>query len=427
MKLNYRQTFFIGLAFMSICAFWQLYDNIIPKILSDTFHLGETKTGAIMAIDNVLALFMLPMFGSFSDRIHTKLGKRTPFIIVGTILSVIFMTLIPIADKNTNFFLFFISLGALLIAMGSYRTPAVALMPDVTPKPLRSKANSIINLMGTLGAIFTLIMMRILIAKVSRPDYSIVFFTVSALMVFAVILLVITVRENNLVKKTKELDVDSIEMNKEETKLENDSLPPEVKRSLIFILASIFLWFTAYNAVTTAFSRYATKVWGLQGGGFADALLVATGAAMVSYIPIGFISSKIGRKKTVISGIILMSISYFMGLFLIHYSPVIFVVFAFTGIGWAAINVNSYPMVVDMSHGSNIGKYTGLYYVFSMTAQIITPILSGALLENVSYRTLFPYSLIFSVLSLCTMIFVKHGDSKPVKKTNALENFDIDD
>lgn len=427
MKLNYRQTFFIGLAFMSICAFWQLYDNIIPKILSDTFHLGETKTGAIMAIDNVLALFMLPMFGSFSDRIHTKLGKRTPFIIVGTILSVIFMTLIPIADKNTNFFLFFISLGALLIAMGSYRTPAVALMPDVTPKPLRSKANSIINLMGTLGAIFTLIMMRILIAKVSRPDYSIVFFTVSALMVFAVILLVITVRENNLVKKTKELDVDSIEMNKEETKLENASLPPEVKRSLIFILASIFLWFTAYNAVTTAFSRYATKVWGLQGGGFADALLVATGAAMVSYIPIGFISSKIGRKKTVISGIILMSISYFMGLFLIHYSPVIFVVFAFTGIGWAAINVNSYPMVVDMSHGSNIGKYTGLYYVFSMTAQIITPILSGALLENVSYRTLFPYSLIFSVLSLCTMIFVKHGDSKPVKKTNALENFDIDD
>lgn len=427
MKLNYRQTFFIGLAFMSICAFWQLYDNIIPKILSDTFHLGETKTGAIMAIDNVLALFMLPMFGSFSDRIHTKLGKRTPFIIVGTILSVIFMTLIPIADKNTNFFLFFISLGALLIAMGSYRTPAVALMPDVTPKPLRSKANSIINLMGTLGAIFTLIMMRILIAKVSRPDYSIVFFTVSALMVFAVILLVITVHENNLVKKTKELDVDSIEMNKEETKLENDSLPPEVKRSLIFILASIFLWFTAYNAVTTAFSRYATKVWGLQGGGFADALLVATGAAMVSYIPIGFISSKIGRKKTVISGIILMSISYFMGLFLIHYSPVIFVVFAFTGIGWAAINVNSYPMVVDMSHGSNIGKYTGLYYVFSMTAQIITPILSGALLENVSYRTLFPYSLIFSILSLCTMIFVKHGDSKPVKKTNALENFDIDD
>jgi maltose/moltooligosaccharide transporter len=427
MKLNYKQTFFVGLAFLSICAFWQLYDNIIPRILSDTFGLGETNTGVIMAIDNILALFMLPMFGALSDRIHTRIGKRTPFIVVGTFFAVIFMTLIPKADKETNFLLFFISLGALLIAMGCYRTPAVALMPDITPKPLRSKANSIINLMGTLGAIFTLVMMRVLIPKVERPDYSIVFFSVSVLMVIAVILLVITIRENTLVKKIAESDVDTINTIESETETQDTVMPKEVKRSLMFILASIFLWFTAYNAVTTAFSRYADKVWGLQGGSFADALLVATGAAMVSYIPIGFISSKIGRKKTIISGIILMSLSYFMGLFLIHYSPVIFVVFAFTGIGWAAINVNSYPMVVDMSRGSNIGKYTGLYYIFSMTAQIITPILSGALLENVSYRTLFPYALLFSILSLCTMLFVKHGDSKPAKKASSLENFDIED
>jgi MFS family permease len=201
----------------------------------------------------------------------------------------------------------------------------------------------------------------------------------------------------------------------------------DVKRSLGFLLASIFLWFTAYNAVTTAFSRYAIKVWDLQGGGFANALMVATGAAILSYIPIGIISSNIGRKKTIITGIIIMSISYFFGFFFKTYSPLINVVFAFTGIGWAAINVNSYPMVVEMSRGSDIGKYTGLYYTFSMAAQIFTPILSGFLLENISYKTLFPYSVVFSVLSLCTMLMVKHGDSKPQKKKSTLEHFDVED
>lgn len=204
-------------------------------------------------------------------------------------------------------------------------------------------------------------------------------------------------------------------------------MPPDVRRSLNFILASIFLWFTAYNAVTTAFSRYASRVWGLQGGSFANALMVAMGAAIISFIPIGIISSHIGRKKTIMAGIILMSLSYLAGFMFIEYSPLINVVFAFTGIGWAAINVNSYPMVVEMSKSGDVGKYTGLYYTFSMSAQIMTPILSGFLLENVSYRTLFPYSVVFSIFSLITMLQVKHGDSRPPKKKSALEHYDVDD
>lgn len=187
------------------------------------------------------------------------------------------------------------------------------------------------------------------------------------------------------------------------------------------------MWFAAYNAITTAFSRYAVQVWGLKGGSFANALMVATGVAIVSYIPIGIISSKFGRKKTIIGGIILMSISYFAGFLFTEYSRWINMVFAFTGIGWAAINVNSYPMVVEMSHSCDVGKYTGYYYTFSMAAQIVTPILSGYLLENVSYRTLFPYSVLFSLLSLCTMIFVRHGDSKPLKNASKLEVFNIED
>lgn len=423
-RLNYVRTFFIGFAFLSICAFWQLYDNIVPLILSNTFGIGETLTGGIMALDNILALFLLPLFGAFSDRVNTKLGKRTPFIIVGTFFAVIFMMLIPLANKMHNFLMFFISLGVVLMAMGSYRSPAVALMPDVTPKPLRSKANAVINLMGTLGAIYTLIMIKMTIPKVDTPDYTLVFLSIAILMVIAIIILVSKIRENALAKEMAEINEDD---ELEATTSANEgsrTLPHEVKKSLIFILASIFLWFTAYNAVITAFSRYAIKVWNLKGGDFADALIVATGAATISYIPIGFISSKFGRKKTILGGIILMTISYICGSLFITYSPLINIVFAVTGIGWAAINVNSYPMVVEMVSGSDVGKYTGLYYIFSMLAQTLTPIMSGALLENISYRTLFPYAVIFSVLSFCTMLFVKHGDSKPIRKQNIIEDYD---
>lgn len=427
MKLNYKRTFFIGMAFMSIAAFWQLYDNIIPLILQNNFGLGETLTGGIMAVDNILALFLLPLFGALSDRVNTKHGKRTPFIVGGTILAVLLMMILPYAAKTTNFPLFFISLGLVLIAMGTYRSPAVALMPDLTPKVHRSSANAVINLMGAVGGITTLLFIRLLVAKGSLPDYTIVFLAVAIFMVVAIIILVTMIKERKLLDKIAD-SPDYKDDRIEETQQEDvGDMPKDVKRSLYFILASIFLWFTAYNAVTTAFSRYATRVWGMEGGSFAGALMVATGAAIISYIPIGYISSKIGRKKTIMIGIVTMTTSYFFGYFFLEPSPMINVVFAFTGFGWAAINVNSYPMVVEMSKRGDIGKYTGLYYTFSMAAQVFTPIFSGFLLENISYRTLFPYAVVFSLLSLSTMLFVKHGDSRPPKKKSALENFDVED
>lgn len=427
MKLSYKRTILIGLAFFSICAFWQLYESVIPMILSKTFGLKETVTGGIMALDNVLALFLLPLFGTFSDRVHTKFGKRIPFIVVGSTFSVIFMLLIPVADNSKNIILLFVALGVVLLAMGSYRSPAVALMPDVTPKPLRSKANAIINLMGTLGAVYSLVLIKKLVSKTGKPDYTILFICVAALMVAAVVILILTIHENALAKENQVVN-QHFTQDSEEAEADHGKavMAPEIKKSLMFILTSIFLWFTAYNAVTTAFSRYAVTVWGFQGGDYATALLVPTIAATLSYIPIGFISSHLGRKKTIIIGIILITLSYFGAFLFKTYSPLIYVVLIFTGIGWASINVNSYPMVVEMSRGSDVGKYTGLYYTFSMAAQTVTPILSGFLLENISYRTLFPYAVTFSLLSLCTMLFVKHGDSKPPKKTS-LEHFDVDD
>lgn len=436
MKLNYKRTFLIGLAFLSISAFWQMYDNIIPLILQGTFHLGETVTGVIMAADNVLALFLLPIFGSISDKVDTQAGKRMPFIAGGTILAVIFLMLLPIADRTVNLVLFVAALFALLISMGLYRSPAVALMPDLTPNKLRSKGNAIINLMGAVGGVYTLIMIKLLVGKGERPDYMPLFVSVAALMILSVGILIITINEKK-VKAKVEAEVrayeesagviveteDSVEAESEQ----KVSMPREVKRSMIFLLASIFLWFTAYNAVTTAFSRYTKVVWKLEGGGFADCLMVATVAAIISYIPIGNISSKIGRKKTIMSGIVLMSVCYFAAIFVNTYHPLINVAFAVIGIGWAAINVNSYPMIVEMSKGCDIGKFTGTYYTFSMTAQIFTPILSGFLLENVSYRTLFPYAFLFSVLAFITMLQVHHGDARPDKKKSMLEHFDVDD
>lgn len=451
MKLNYKRTVLIGLAFLSICAFWQMYDSIIPLILQNTFGIGETLTGVIMAADNVLAIFLLPLFGALSDKTDTRFGRRMPFIVTGTVLAVIFLMLLPIADRQVNIVLFIVSLFALLVSMGLYRSPAVALMPDLTPNKLRSKGNAIINLMGAVGGVYTLIMIKLLVGKGDRPDYMPLFVSVAALMVISVGILVITISEKKIEAKVAAeikayedstgLKVETEDTIEEEQLLEAEKnssdenkgktvkmqMPPEVKRSMAFLLTSIFLWFTAYNAVTTAFSRYTKVVWHLEGGGFADCLMVATVAAILSYVPIGNLAGRIGRKKTILVGIVLMSICYFAAIFVGQYHGLVNVAFAVIGIGWAAINVNSYPMIVEMSKGSDIGKFTGTYYTFSMAAQILTPILSGFLLENVSYRTLFPYAFVFSVLAFITMTQVRHGDARPDKKKSLLENFDVDD
>ena len=424
MKLNYKRTFFVGMAFLSISAFWQMYDNIIPLILQNTFHLNETIIGAIMAMDNVLAVFLLPLIGTLSDKVDTKMGKRTPFIVGGTFAAAICMMLLPLADHYKMLGLFIVALALTLIAMAMYRSPAVALMPDLTPKPLRSSANAVINLMGAVGAIYALILIRLLVKKEEHPSYLPVFLGVVGIMVLAVIILVATINEKKIAAKIAE---EYPEEAKEEKEKEEHGLPAPVKRSLVLILVSIFLWFTAYNAVTTAFSRYAVTVWGMEGGGFASCLMVAMVAAIISYIPIGIISSKIGRKKSILIGLVMMFISYTSVFFYPTYNVTANIFFAIIGIGWAAISVNSLPMVVEMSKGSDIGKYTGLYYTFSMTAQIFTPIVSGALLQYVSYSTLFPYAMFFTACAFVTMTMVKHGDSKPMKKENVLENFDVDD
>ena len=427
MKLNTRRTILVGLAFLSISAFWQLYDSLIPLILKNTFQVSDTISGGIMAIDNVLAVFMLPLFGSLSDRVHTRIGRRMPFILCGTAAAVIAMLFLPFADNIGSLALFVTALFVTLIAMGSYRSPAVSLMPDVTPKPLRSKANAIINLMGAVGGVISLILISALVPKEGKPDYFPIFLIVAAVMVFSVLLLLWKIRENPLRTEREKIDAGLSETEEADEAPAKTTLDPAVRRSLVLILISVACWFMSYNAVTTAFSRYAQIYWGIQGGGFANCLLIATAAAILSYIPVGSIASRVGRKKTILGGVVLLASMFAIGAAVKEYHIWINGLFALVGVAWAAINVNSYPMVVEMSKGSDIGKFTGFYYTFSMAAQIVTPILSGFLLEHVGYFILFPYAAFFVVIAFFTMLFVRHGDSRPLPKKSRLEAFDVDD
>ncbi|MCR4894291.1 MAG: MFS transporter [Eubacteriales bacterium] len=426
LKLNTKRTILVGFAFLSICAFWQLYDSVIPLILKNTFHIGDTVSGAIMAVDNVLALFMLPLFGSLSDRTSTKFGKRMPYILCGTAAAVVFMNLLAIADTKVNLIMFMIFLGLTLISMATYRSPAVALMSDVTHKQLRSKANAIINLMGTVGAIFSLVLIRVAMPSSGKVNYSVFFGAVSALMVTAVAILFFTIKENKLVAEREELEKRFPTRDDVEQEAGNAQLSKEIRKSLIGILLCIFFFFMAYNAVTTAFSKYVQSYLGLEGGNFAGIMMIATVVATIAYVPIGMLTAKIGRKKAVMGGILLMMGSFAAAAFFKTYSDAFKIILSLMGIGYASIIVNTLPMVVEMSKGSDIGKYTGIYYTFSMSAQILTPVLSGALLEYVGYFTLFPYAVVCLVISFIAMIGVRHGDSTVVEK-QGLEIFDVDD
>ncbi len=416
MKLNTKQTFFIGLAFMSICAFWQLYDQIIPLMLDHTFHLNATLIGIIMSFDNILALFMLPFFGSLSDKIDTRLGKRMPFILTGTFTAAVFLILIPIAANMKSIALFIIALALTLIAMQSYRSPAVALMPDLTPKPLLSKANAIINLMGAIGGMLALILISLFVPE-GVENYLPLFISLAAIMLVSAALLFITVKEK---KQT-------IESSRDEPLIQSHKqLPKDVKRSLSFLLFSIAFWFMGYNAVTTAFSRYAAAVWDKGADSSATLMLIATAAATIAYLPIGQLSARFGRKKMIQFGIILLSFSFLVGGWFTSLSPLAYLIFACVGIAWASINVNSYPMVVAMASEGDTGKYTGIYYTFSMSAQIITPILSGLFIDLTGYGSLFPYAFICTLLAFITFTQVAHGDEKcaGAKGIEAFEEMD---
>jgi len=364
-----------------------------------------------------------------------------PFILVGTALSVVLMLGLPLIDNSYaaapapwKLTVFIILLGLLLISMGTYRSPAVALMPDVTPKALRSKGNAVINLMGAAGGILYLLVSGVLYSKnrignAEHVDYFLLYAVVAAIMVVSIIVLFATINENKLTAEVRALS--EPEEDVAQPVAPRAKLPRAVRKSLIFVLLSVALWYVGYNGITTWFTVFAEKSWGMALGDASMCLTIAMAGAIVSYIPIGFLSSRIGRKKTILIGCAILAscfaAAFVYTLFANTFSPVLYVLFVLIGFAWAAINVNSLPMVVEMCHLSDVGKFTGYYYTFSMAAQIITPIAAGALIENISYNILFLYSALFVAASFVTMLFVKHGDTVTAQKASLLENFDIED
>ena len=423
MKLNYKRTILVGFAFFLICAFWQAYDTIIPLILTRKFDMNQTYSGIIMALDNVFAVFLLPVFGKLSDKLSTRFGRRTPFIVIGTLIAAVAFSFI---GKINVLWLFIVVLLVTLLAMSVFRSPAVALMPDVTVKPLRSKANAIINLMGTAGGMLILVLAKVFnTSEEGKTEFTAYLVTTCVVMVIALIIFLLTVKEPQwaaeMEEDTKKYGCD------EETKLreQDGNLSKSQIISLIFILSSVALWYMGYNAVTSKYSLYATDILKVD---YSLTLLIANAAAIVSYIPVGIIASKIGRKKTIIAGVIMLAAAFCGAAFIKAGTSVIVmdVLFALAGIGWATINVNSFPMVVELAKSGDVGKYTGYYYTASMAAQIVTPVFSGFLMDELGMEVLFIYATVFVVLSGVTMLVVKHGDAKPEAK-KGLEALDVGD
>ena len=466
MKLNYKRVLLVGMAFFLISAFWQAYDAIVPLILTNHFGLPQTISGAVMSIDNVLAVFMLPIFGALSDKVNTRFGKRTPFIFIGSIVAMVsFVALtfidnyqiarvvaagIPEMAQGTDaeieairkltveltvanplpFIGFIATLLVVLVAMATFRSPAVALMPDVTLKPLRSKANAIINLTGTAGGILVLVLgMVFATSKNHYMQYTGYVVAVVSIMLTGLVVFLLTVKEK---KWADEMEEDSRRLGLEDTPAEVDASVQKRKlskgemKSLLLILASVALWFIGYNSITSKYSVYATNILGFD---FNFTLIIAQAAAIVSYIPVGIVASKIGRRKTILSGIIILASAFFIGNFITPTTPelIMYPVFILAGIGWATINVNSFPMVVELARGGDVGKYTGYYYTASMSAQIVAPILSGFLYDLIGMRyVFFAFGTAFVLFSFVTMFFVKHGDAKVVEKKDLLEQLDVD-
>ena len=464
MKLSYKRTILVGMAFFLISAFWQAYDAIVPLVLTNHFGLPQSASGAVMSIDNVLAVFMLPLFGAISDKVKNRMGKRTPFILVGAIVAIVSFVALTLIDNyqlakviaagvpemaegalgdealaeavrratveltiaNPLPFIGFMgTLLVVLVAMATFRSPAVALMPDVTVKPLRSKANAVINLTGTAGGILVLVLgMVFATSKKLYMQYTPYVIAVVSIMLVGLIVFMLTVKER---KWAAEMEEESARLGLLD-EVEGDGsrkLSREELRSLLLILSSVALWFIGYNSITSKYSVYATNILGFD---FNFTLIIAQAAAIVSYIPVGFISSRFGRRKTILAGIVILAAAFFIGNFITPKTPelVMYPVFVLAGIGWATINVNSFPMVVELSRGGDVGKYTGSYYTASMSAQIVAPILSGFLYDWIGMRyVFFAFGTVFVAFSFVTMLFVRHGDAKAPKKS-LLENLDVD-
>ncbi len=470
LKLNIKRTLLIGFAFFGILLLWQVYDSWCPTFLTDIFarrmydmSSAELKAGdpdkilnvqwivgIIMACDNLAALILLPVFGNLSDKTKTPIGKRMPYILTGTFVSAFAFPFIPLFFHNNNIVGMVIMMAIVLMFMMMYRNPAVSLMPDITPKPLRAKANGLINIMGYLGGAFATVLGIFL--KLS--DYinvedsarklwiiEIPFIVASVLMVISALVLFFKVRENKLAEEMK----DEMEEGEKYAAIENpvnDDAPMSKanKRMLLAILGAEFLWFMADNAIGTYIGNYV--IYYLNSASSSTMLLTIIGgvASVIGFATAGIIADKIGRKWTISCG---LSITVAAMIVMCLVTPtgkvvgangefafpaLLFAVWAVKGFGMALVHNCSFPMVVELCSNKKIGKFTGFYYAASMSAQTVTPILLGLVFKvTLAWRALSVYAtIIFALSCLVFILLVKNIKAKKVENSRGLEAIEGD-
>lgn len=470
LKLNYKRTLLIGFAFFGILLLWQVYDSWCPTFLTDIFarrmydlSSAELKAGdpekilnvqwivgIIMACDNLAALILLPIFGNLSDRTKTPIGKRMPYILAGTMVSAVAFPFIPLFFHTNNIVGMVIMMGIVLMFMMMYRNPAVALMPDITPKPLRAKANGLINIMGYLGGAFATVLGIFL--KLS--DYinvedsarklwiiEIPFIVASVLMVISAFVLFATVRENRIAADMK----DEMELGEKLAAIENpvDDDAPMSKANrnmLLAILGAEFLWFMADNAIGTYIGNYV--IYYLNSVSSATMILTIIGglASVIGFATAGIIADRIGRKWTISCGLMITVVAMAVMCFVSptgkitgvngenSFPALLFAVWAIKGFGMALVHNCSFPMVVELCSNKKIGKFTGYYYAASMSAQTVTPVLLGLVFKaTLVWRALPIYSaILFAVSCVVFTLLVKNIKAKKVENLRGLEALDGD-
>ncbi len=386
-KLSYRKTIFIGLGFLIIMATWSLYNAFVPIFLK-RFVAGETLIGLIMTLDNIAAITLQPYFGALSDNTYSRFGHRMPFMIIGIPIAALFFALIPLAD---NFWLLLVFIIIMNLAMSVFRSPTVALMPDLTPSPLRSKANGVINFMGGVGAILT----YGLAARLYELNPAFPFILFSLLLLVILLAFLMKLREPERPRTGEQIKIWQIVGEIFRTR----------ERRILYILLAIFFWFFGYAGVETFFTLYGKNYLLIKESTAAQALLFFSLTFVLLAIPSGFLAGKYSRKKIITIGIIGL-IVVFSGLALTSDLLVIRLVLLIGGIFWAFININSYPMVVDQA-GDKIGAYTGVYYFFSTIPAILAPVFVGFLIERLGYGILFISAIFSFMLALFFVLKIK--------------------
>ena len=390
-KINYSKTLELGFGFFAISLTWSIYNAFMPKILSN-FIASTTLIGIIMTIDNYAAFIIQPTVGTMSDNINTRFGKRMPFVIIGMPLATIF--LICIANYQ-NFISLFIFLILMNISMSIFRSPVISLMPDITHKENRSMANSIINFMGGFGAVLAYLVGSNLWDKnKSYPFYLAAFFMFVS---FLVIIRFIDEKRDGVSYKDETPKKMKI----------IDALKSVSKRKNVMLLfLAILFWFIGYHGIEMFFTLYGEKVLNIKTSTAAFSFTFISIAFLISAIPAGIIGTKLGKLKTILIGIVGMIICLFI-LFLLRDINLIRILFIFTGIFWALININSYPFVTDMAPKGQTGTFTGLYYFFSSIALISAPTLQGIVIDLVGYRYMFLFAVVSFIIALGFAVNIK--------------------